>query len=206
MSRAKKVREILRLRMHPLTVREICVELNLPSAEAKFVSSVLAGEANRGTVTKLAGQMCSVTHQKATAYMWADPATAHAAGRGAQGPSRPQPAPQRPPRAPRGRSTKAAPPPPPPRFTPDQQRRADARRKAAEAASAARQKHHQAQLSADRKTRAFLTFERITGCRMRDRVAMKTAYRQAAMKHHPDRGGDPAICAELTAAWQEIGE
>lgn len=209
MSRAQKVRDLLKLRMHPLTVREICADLNLPAAEAKFVSSILAGEVKKAQVAKFAGQMCSITHQKSTAYMWADPAAAATPPGSARkqhgGPARPR----------RPRSAKAAPPPPPPRsapppnpgkLTPDQQRRADARRAAAEAAAKARQAHAQAMMATDRRNRAFLVFERITGCRARnDAAAMKNAYRQAALKHHPDRGGDQRVFAELSAAWAEIG-
>lgn len=186
--RSHKVRDLLRLRMHPLTTREICADLGLPIAEAKFVSSQLVTAAKSGLVNVFHGHLCTITNRKVDAYMWADPT----AGRSYRAQPKAKSAPQEP------KPRKA------PRLTVEETRRAEAKRKAAEEASKTRQQWQAAVLATDRRKQAFLMFERHTGCRSKDPAEMKKAYYRASLKHHPDRGGDVDIMSELNNAWSEI--
>ena len=197
--RTDEVRNLLISKGHQMTVQEICAALGYPAKDAKFVSSILVGYEKKGEVTSAGKVPCSVTQRMSKAYLWAVVGGRRPAGRPAAAPkARPAGA----------RQPKAPPPPPPPpkqpKLDPAAQARAEARRRAAEAARKTREAHHQAQQAADRRERAFLTFARITGCHSRDADQMKSAYRKASIKHHPDRGGDQNIMAELNGAWTEI--
>lgn len=200
-SRAGSVKNLLLSKGHAMTVREICQDLGYPDSDAKFVSSYLVNLSKLGKVSVNTGTVCGVTHRKVLAYVWSPGGSPNPQA----APQSPKTASQAAPRAkaPKG-PAKAPKAPKPPKITAKQQAKIDAARKAAEAAKRARQDFFKSEQAKDQLKRAHLTFEKLTGCRSKEFESMKTAYRKAAMRLHPDRGGSDADFSSLSTAWQAL--
>lgn len=179
MGRSTEVQNFLKARGAPFTVREICAELGYPADQSKYVSSLLTTWLAHGKVTARKS-MCSMTNKMVNIYAWSD------AGADAWKNQKRQARQQK------------------PKATTEEQRRAEMYRRAAEESKKRREQFYAEQLIQDAASRAWLDFARITGCRAKDADAVKAAYRQAALRHHPDRGGNKEIFIELATAYNTI--
>lgn len=201
------------------TVAEVLLEIGEPYSERPYASSELIRGTRRGEYTRYE-RTCHVKGREVFAYAMAV--------QGSQAPKRgrarkavpqapkaqpvppkaqpqaqaPKAAPQ-PPKAPPQPQPKAVPPPPPP--PPEDPKIAaarEARRRIIEEDRKRQQEkiRHEAEINkVVNAKRVFQKYTKYVGSRLEEG---KDAYRKAAMKYHPDRGGNAANFAELNDAWE----
>lgn len=208
--RSDLIKNLLISKGHGLTVSEIIRELSIPNDHKKFVSSGLIGWLKAGKVSKVRA-ICTVTNRTVDQYSWVwagrqQPSQA-APGKASRAPRAPKAA--RPPKAAKApgaaKAGPAQPPPPPPSaFTAEELRKIDAKRRAAANNAAARDAFLKDQAAMDLTNRAYLEFEKITGCRQRGSEEARAAFKTAALRLHPDRGGDAEVFGRLSNAWKTI--
>jgi len=80
----------------------------------------------------------------------------------------------------------------------------DAQRQAAANDLAAMEAFRSAQTALDLTRRAYLEFEKLTGCRLRGEDDVRAAYQAAALRLNPDNGGDGEMFVRLANAWECI--
>lgn len=179
----------------PWSATQIRIALGEPEKNAKFISSTLTRLVASGYVESLFG-ICPVTGRRVLLFHRKPGVRAGTAGnRGGKGPGTGAAGAGT--QGNRGKKGPPPPPPPPPRMSAAERARAEAKRKAAEDAKRRRVVVVAAKSAAE-------TFARLTGYSGNDRAEMKAAFRRAALALHPDRGGDHAEFAALSAAWDTL--
>ena len=179
-NRSTNVENFLKTSGHSHTVREICWKLSYSVDQAKFVSRLLTNWLACGKVS-VCKTRCSHTNRKVNAYAWSmDGAQAWKQRTRAQ-----------------RKSAK-------PKAATEEERRAELYRKAADEARKRREEFFLNQQQQDQITRAWIAFGQMTGCGTKSEEAVRQAYRQAALQHHPDRGGDKEAFIKLATAYSAI--
>lgn len=203
------------------TVAEVLEKLQEPYAERPHASCEMTRGTRRGEYTRQE-RTCSVRGRKAYAYAMAFGSQGQAPRRGRtpKTPVAPTPPPQapkpqptpimtgkpkptpKPRQAPQPKPTLPPPPPPPPPEDPKITAAREARRRIIEEDRKRQQSKIQQEAELNKLINAKRVFQKYTkyvGSRLDEG---KDAYRKAAYRLHPDRGGNGANFAELNDAWE----
>jgi len=224
MSRDKKIlAELQKLRGSPygLTAAELCQSIGEPLAKCRFISSVLGRHMRNGLVTIVQKRTCTITNRDVNSYAlraWPhtqpkatrqprkarQPKPVNSPRKARQPKAKPAPKPRQPRKPRHWRNSPSKMQPPSPKMTPEQIK-AERRRQIIEEDMKRRQQKLLLMSHAEKVNRSKIEFQKLTGYHGADLGLMKTAYRDAARKYHPDMtGGSSDTFCKLNDAYQTL--